>query len=265
MNQDFQEQDAIRYFFGELSEAELTAFEDKFFADAEFSDRLEESETDLIDDYLRGELSATEQMKFEEKYLVSEHRRERVQAATAIWENEKAQATVAVVETSKVTFWESIKSFFTVPQLTFVAPIILLLVLLGGLFFFLRQPSSDMVEKGNENINILPTPTLFPSISPDISPTPTISPTADKIPAKTATPKVNPTPSPTAKETPKPIEPPQPVTASITLFPTNRSDGITNIILKKGTKTLFLSLNRDIKDEVEKYQIEVSNPAVICF
>ena len=52
MNQDLTENNARKYFFGELSDAELTAFEDKFFAEAEFSDWLEEIETDLIDDYV---------------------------------------------------------------------------------------------------------------------------------------------------------------------------------------------------------------------
>ena len=90
MNQDLNEQNAIQYFLGGLSEAEQMAFEEKFFTDPEFSEWLDEIEIDLVDDYVRGELSATEKMKFEEKYLVSERRRARVTAAIALWENEKA-------------------------------------------------------------------------------------------------------------------------------------------------------------------------------
>ncbi len=262
MNQDLPENDARKYFFGELSDAELTAFEDKFFAEAEFSDWLEEIEADLIDDYVHNELTATEKIKFEEKYLVSDRRQARVKAALALSRMNKAESPAVLIEPDKVTIWQQLKEFFTVPQLAFAAPVILLLALLGGLFFFLRQTPTELVEIGNKNINSLPTPTVFPSLPPEISPTPTVSPNSDKTPLTTPTPGVKLTPVPTAKETPRPIAPPQPMVATITLLPSLRSDGETKkVVLKKETKSLYLRLSRDLDSEFDKYLIEVRDGA----
>jgi len=258
MNQDLPENDARKYFFGELGDAELTAFEDKFFAEAEFSDWLEEIETDLIDDYVNDELTASEKIKFEEKYLVSNRRQARVKAALALSEMKRAGSPAVVVGSGQATIWQQLKEFFTVPQLAFAAPLILLLALLGGLFFFLRQTPTELVDKGNKNINSLPTPTIFPSVTPEISPTPTVSPDSDKTPLKTPTPIAKPTPLPTEKETPRPIEPPQPMVATITLFPSLRSDGETKkVALKKETKSLYLRLSRDLDSDFDRYLIEV--------
>ncbi len=260
MNHDFQVPDAIRYFLGSLSEAGQMTFEEKFFTDADFSEWLDEVETDLIDDYIRGELSATERMKFEENYLITAGRRARVKAAAALWENEKAVIEVTVTKVAKISFWEGLKTFFTVSQLSFAVPVILLLALLGGIVFFLRQPSNELAEKGNENINIPPIQTPFPTFTPEsTSPTPTVSSTQSITPPKTATPNIKSSPSPIEKEKPNTIEAPQPFIATITLFPSLRGDGeVKKIILKKETKSLYLSLNRDLKGDFENYQVQLS-------
>lgn len=260
MKQDLNEQNAIKYFLGELSEAEQMAFEEKFFTDAEFSEWLDEVEIDLVDDYVRGELSATEKMKFEEKYLVSERRRARVSAAIALWEDEKANSKVAVAETPKVSFWESLRSFFAVPQLSIAVSLVLLLAVVGALFFFLRKPVPEIAQKGNENINAPITPTPVPTNSPTLSPTPSVSISPQISPAASVTPKKSPTPI--EKEIPPQIETPQPVIATITLFPSLRSgDESKRVTLKKETKSLNIRLNRDIEGDFEKYQAEVRDSA----
>ncbi|HRH41072.1 MAG TPA: hypothetical protein PKY82_05460 [Pyrinomonadaceae bacterium] len=256
MNQDFNEQDAIKYFLGELSEAEQMAFEEKFFTNPEFSEWLDEFEIDLVDDYVRGELSATEKMKFEEKYLVSKRRQARVSAAIALWEDEKANSKVEVAETPKATIWQSFRSFFAVPQFSIAVSLILLLAVIGALFFFLRQPTNEIAQKGNENINAPIIPTPIPTNSPNISPTPSITITPEMSPTKSVTPKNSPTPI--EKETPKQIEAPQPIIATITLFPSLRSgDETKKVVLKKETKSLSIRLSRDIEGDFEKYQAEV--------
>ena len=255
MSQDFNEQKAIQYFLGELSETDQSEFEERFFTDEFFSEWLDEVETDLIDDYLRGELSATEKMKFEEKYLVSERRRTRVLAATAILENEKSAVKVPIVEASQSSFWEKLRSFFVVPQFAVAVPLILILALVGAIIFFFRQPTIEIVKKGNENINAPFSPTPIPSNSPEISPIPTNSPKVEVSPNKTETPKTTPTATP--KETPQ-IESPQPIIATITLFPSLRSgEEGKKVVLKKETKSLNVRLTQDRETEFEKYQAEV--------
>jgi hypothetical protein len=263
MSSDFQEQEAKRYFFGELSEAEQAAVEEKFFMDAEFSEWLDETETDLIDSYVRGELSATEKMKFEEKFLVSERRRARVKAASALFENEKSAPTVAASETTtKVSFRESLKGFFDFSQhgLAYAAGLVLLLFLLGGILF-LRHPQNEIVEKGNENINAAPTRPATPEISPTVAPTANLAPqisnenanVSNIEPRKTATPKPSETPAPT-----RPPQAPQPVVAFFSLFPSVRSGGdAQKIVLKKDARTVQLRLARESGEEFARYRAEL--------
>jgi hypothetical protein len=262
MNYDLEEKNAIRYFFGELKDDELTAFEEKFFTDQEFSDWLAEFETDLIDDYLRGELSATEKMKFEEKYLVSQHRKERVKAATALWEKEKAQATAAVVETAGPTFWESVKLFFAAPRLSLVAPVILQIVLIGFIIFWIQKSPPEIIVQENEKFETPPTPENFQDDSPEITPTPKNSPITERTPIKDSTPTIKPPPSPTEKETPRRIDPLPPVLATITLFTSDRSGNeIKKVVLPKNVKAVPIVLSRDVKDDFDKYLVEVADTA----
>lgn len=265
MSSDFQEQEAKRYFFGELSEAEQAALEERFFMDAEFSEWLDEAETDLIDSYVRGELSATEKMKFEEKFLVSERRRARVKAASALFENEKLAQTVAASSTAtKISFWESLKGFFNFSQygLAYAAGLVLLLFLLGGILF-LRQPQNEIVQKGNENINVEPTRPATPEISPSPVPTANVAPQISNsnanaptaAPQKTATPKPSETP-PAAP--PRPPQAPQPVVAVFSLFPSVRSGGdVQKIVLKKDAQTVQMRLARENGEDFAKYRAEL--------
>jgi hypothetical protein len=265
MSSDFQEQEAVRYFYGELSETEQAAVEEKFFTDAEFSEWLDEVETDLIDSYARGEMSATEKRKFEEKFLVSERRRERVRAASAILKLEKenaAQTVVASSSATKISFWESLKEFFNFSQygLAYAAGLVLILFLLGGILF-LRQPQNEIVQKGNENINVAPTRPATPEISP--APTANAAPSisnenanfTNAAPQKSATPKPSETPTPAPT---RPAQAPQPVVAFFSLFPSVRSGGdAQKLVLKKDARTVQMRLARESGEEFARYRAEL--------
>jgi hypothetical protein len=85
-----------------------------------------------------------------------------------------------------------------------VVAAVLLLFLVGGLFYFLGQRS---------NITPTPTPTATPTPTPTATPTPT--PTATPTPTPTATP----TPTPTATPTPGTTPTPTPTSVSLMSFP----------------------------------------------
>ena len=51
-------QTMIRYLLGELPEGEQAAIEEQYFADPRVLDELTQTETALVDDYVRGRLSA---------------------------------------------------------------------------------------------------------------------------------------------------------------------------------------------------------------
>lgn len=263
MNNDFQENDALRYFFGELSETELESVEERFFADEEFSEWLDEIETDLIDSYVRRELDAAQKRKFEEKFLVTERRRARVEAAVALQTHEisPAFAPAAVAETEKPSFWESLRGFFTVPNLAYASLGILFLALIGGFLLFSQRSANDFAKTGNENIEIEPTKQPSPTVSPEISPV--VSPN-DKSNADTPTvkPQKTPSPKPTAEpqnETPKMREA-APVLTQLDLFSSNSRSGggeANKIVLKNETRSVYLRLRFKSEEEFTRYRIEM--------
>jgi hypothetical protein len=73
-----------RYLLGELSEAEMTTLERDYMSDPAAFAQLVESETDLVDDYIRGRLPTEVRRRFEEHYLSHPKRRERVALAGAL-------------------------------------------------------------------------------------------------------------------------------------------------------------------------------------
>ena len=73
-----------RYLLGELPEAERTALEQACFDDPLVFAGLEESESDLIDDYVRGRLAPELRRRFEQIYLTDAQRRQRVAFAKAL-------------------------------------------------------------------------------------------------------------------------------------------------------------------------------------
>ena len=265
MNNDFQEQDAIRYFLGELSETELAAVEERFFMDAEFSALLDEVETDLIDSYVRHELDARERQKFEQNFLVSPRRQARVKAATVLSEKEKSTVFVPVTETAKPSFLESLKSFFTVPQLAYASFGVLLLALIGGIALFWQRPT-EIVKIGNENIKIEPPKQPLPTISPETAPTQTPNKTPQNTNSQTVEPKKMPLPDKQMeepkKETPKEVRQVSPVMAQFSLSSSSlRSGGNepNKINLKDETASVYLRLKFKSEEEFVKYRIELSD------
>ncbi len=69
-----------RYMLGSVLEAERAQVEEKLFHDDSAFALLEETEDELIDDYLLGRLSKQERRQFEEHFLDSPRRRERLAA-----------------------------------------------------------------------------------------------------------------------------------------------------------------------------------------
>src|SRR5262245_44231047 len=73
-----------RYLLGELSEAEQTALEDKYFIDPSEYDRLCKAEDELLDAAARGALSEADRERFERSYLTNPRRRRHVMFARAL-------------------------------------------------------------------------------------------------------------------------------------------------------------------------------------
>jgi len=84
----------IGYLLGQLSEAERTELEDRYFAEDPLFEYLAAVEMELIDAYARGELSETDRGQFEHRLLRSPRFQARV--ALALQLHARAAATVSV-------------------------------------------------------------------------------------------------------------------------------------------------------------------------
>src|SRR5438270_843830 len=73
-----------RYLFGELSEAEQSRLEARYFTDAQTFERLARLETELVDGYARGRLSPRMRERFERGYLINPDRRARLRFGEAL-------------------------------------------------------------------------------------------------------------------------------------------------------------------------------------
>jgi hypothetical protein len=73
-----------RFLLGEGSEAERSALEDEYLADADRLASVESAEDELIDAYVCDELSPERRQRFEERFLVTASQRVRVALAKAL-------------------------------------------------------------------------------------------------------------------------------------------------------------------------------------
>lgn len=75
---------ALRYLFGEGTEAEREALERRFFEDESNAEEVEILENELVDAYVAGRLPADERGRFEKAYLSSAERAAKVHFARAL-------------------------------------------------------------------------------------------------------------------------------------------------------------------------------------
>jgi hypothetical protein len=130
------EKQAVQYLLGELTEADQTRLEERFFQDAELSDLLSEIEDDLIDQYVRGDLSSRERERFENHFLISERRHRKVELARSWLQAEKQRFEVA--SEKPASWWQKILAAMSAPRPAFAYALagLALVFLLGGLWQF---------------------------------------------------------------------------------------------------------------------------------
>jgi anti-sigma factor RsiW len=80
-NESAKDRRFTAYLLGQLSEAERTEIEDKYFAEDATFEYLAAVETELIDVYVRGELAAADRAQFEQRFLEAPRLRARVEFA----------------------------------------------------------------------------------------------------------------------------------------------------------------------------------------
>jgi len=141
------EEQAVRYFLGELSENEQSAVEERFFADEDYSRFLDAAENDLIDDYVCDKLDFRQTQNFERKLLISERRREEVRLAQILQTETFVERAVLSIAPS-VSLHQWFNNLFRVPNLAWTGGLatIAILILLGN-FWFINSPEKNQIAQ----------------------------------------------------------------------------------------------------------------------
>jgi hypothetical protein len=135
MKIDRREKLIERYLFGELTEADQTAFELELLRDRAEFDRVWAVENELVDSYVRGEMSRADRERFEAHYLSSPQNRERVAIAEAFitYIDQEPGEAVEVREKESVVPWRrGFLNFLNSPRPVFGVALIMALLLTFG-------------------------------------------------------------------------------------------------------------------------------------
>jgi hypothetical protein len=80
----YSDEQLTRYLLGELPEGERARIEERYLQDAEFFERLEAVESELIEEYVQGELTGDDRGQFEKRFLITPHGRRKVEVYRAV-------------------------------------------------------------------------------------------------------------------------------------------------------------------------------------
>jgi anti-sigma factor RsiW len=148
-----------RYLLGELSESERSALEEKYFTDPQAFSQLLETESELVDGYVRGQLSKEVTERIEKFYLAHPARNNRVKFAAALTTRldkiEEPAPALAPLSLRR-PWWERPLAWFrgSGPTLRFSVAVGILLVMIGGVWIFVesrrRQREFDQAVAARE-------------------------------------------------------------------------------------------------------------------
>ena len=99
----------VRYLLGDLPEEEQARLEDRAFSDPDLLQSIEDTENDLIDEYVCGALSGLERRQFERRFLASAERQKKIEFARAL--ARVIPATEAATQPDSAHWWESLTAF----------------------------------------------------------------------------------------------------------------------------------------------------------
>ncbi|MBP6821621.1 MAG: hypothetical protein KA368_08760 [Acidobacteria bacterium] len=131
---DNQENLMRLYLLGDLPEPEQLTLEAGFFADGNLLLQIQDTETDLVDEYVRGVLPQAERQQFELHYLTTPAHKERVAFAKELLQAANEQALPQPIQ-PKESFFEKLLAGLFGPQFdvgTALATAVLLLLVGGG-------------------------------------------------------------------------------------------------------------------------------------
>lgn len=163
-----------RFLLGEMTDAERSAFEQRFVADEDLFEQTRVCEDELIEAYAREMLSATEREKFERAFLTTERRRERVVFTRQMLRQFAGEKEIAVAKKTEAaagntSVRDSIIGFFKTPGLAFGAALAILLLIFGG-WLILRNANKTEIAQQNNGASPTPFETILPKSNQSLQP-----------------------------------------------------------------------------------------------
>jgi type II secretory pathway pseudopilin PulG len=144
------EQTIRRYLLGELPETEQSALEEKYFTDPQIFNEVLETESELVDDYVRGQLASEVRERFEQSYMAHPARSERVKFAAALATrlDQKKEPVTREQLTLAVSWWQRLLALLSGQRLTlrFSVALATLLIMLGGVWLFVESRRRQQSE-----------------------------------------------------------------------------------------------------------------------
>jgi hypothetical protein len=131
-----------RYLLGELSESEQSALEEKYFADPQVFNQVLETESELVDGYVRGRLANEVRERFEQSYMAHPARSERAKFAAALTTrlDQTKEPVTSREQLTLPSWWQRLlASLRQRPTLRFSMALATLLVVLGGVWLFVES------------------------------------------------------------------------------------------------------------------------------
>lgn len=269
------EKTAVRYLLGELADEERDRFEERLFEDEAFSVFLDDTENDLIDEYLRGELGFETKRRFETVYLSNESRRGKVEAAKVLhYKLFPEQPKAAASTINENSFWRSLPGFFRLPNPALAGGLatILLMILIAGIWLLNDRRSTAPDRAGADNSG---QPTPGPEANFEIDnpsppeeankPSGTNAPNGVTNGEKPETPQrpKNAAPPPAGKR-PEPAEKPAvvrqpPRVLAFSLLPPLRSSQNPVLKIPSSAQTVRLRLFDNFGQKYENFTVELSD------
>lgn len=234
---------ANKYFLGQLSEIEAANFEEASALSAGLTEHARTIETELVDRYVQDRLSQTEKRAFEINYLTTEARRQKVRLARIFLKNIQDQPQNEIQTKPQLSLWQT---FFNSYQLKIAFAMTVLICALAVIFIVFRSTDKKETEiTGQQSSNQQPTPENAnqPNVGVSNSNVNTQNPQTNLNPNRTNISNNSTDNKPKVQPTPKPVEPMPPTFASFTLLPgTLRSSGEQFIKILPNTNKINLRL-----------------------
>ncbi|MFN7929796.1 MAG: hypothetical protein U0Y68_17995 [Blastocatellia bacterium] len=223
-----------RYLLGDLPEREQLQLEQAYFANSEMFEQVWDWENELVDSYVRGQLPKQERDLFERHYLTTLKHQQRVAVARNLVQAADATLPREAITDAAPSWWTNLLAFFSGPQLAWGGALALLLLTLGGWWYFRPSAAEQIAQK-------------TPSVQPSASDSPILA-----IPAPATSPVASPAPSVSPA-----AQPAVPAVLAFTLGGALRKAGdVQPIVILHGTKQVRLQIPLDGED-YPNYQIKL--------